>query len=73
MTEVTLEFIAKRLERIQTDLTELRAEVADLRAGQTVLTEMVFRVQRDMVQVKELLGRMDSRISRLEKDPTLNR
>jgi hypothetical protein len=35
-------------------------------ASQTVLTEMVLKLARDIVLIKELLGRMDSRISKIE-------
>jgi hypothetical protein len=67
MTEdVTLEFIAKRLERIQSGQAEMRSVISDMSAGQTVLTEMVLKLARDMVLIKELLGRMDSRISKIE-------
>ena len=54
MTEdVTLEFIAKRLERIQSGQAEMRSVISDMSAGQTVLTEMVLKLVRDMVQVKD--------------------
>jgi hypothetical protein len=67
MTEdVTLEFIAKRLERVQSGQAEMRSVISDMSAGQTVLTEMVLKLVRDMVQVKDLLGRMDNRISKIE-------
>jgi hypothetical protein len=60
------EFISEQLKLIQTELRETRAELRELSYGQTVLTDMVLRLARDMVQIKELLGRMDSRITRLE-------
>jgi hypothetical protein len=67
MTEdVTLDFIAKRLERIQGEQAEMRSAINDMSAGQTVLTDMVLRLARDMVQIKDLLGRMDNRISKIE-------
>jgi hypothetical protein len=67
MTEdVTLDFIARRLERIQSKQAETRSAISDISAGQTVLTEMVLRLARDMVQIKDLLGRMDNRISKIE-------
>lgn len=58
------------MERIQSELRDLRGEVRDLHDGQVVLTDMVFRLARDMVRVKELLGRMDARITQLERTPT---
>lgn len=66
MTDVTLEFIAKRLEIIQAEQREARAELTEVRLGLTVLTEMTLKVMRDMVQVKEMLGRMESRLSKFE-------
>ena len=74
MTAVTLEFIAERLERIQTeqaktrgDITEIRAAMTDMAADQTVLGQMMLRVERNIVQIKEHLGRMDTRIAHLEE------
>jgi hypothetical protein len=66
MAEVTLEFLARQQERILQELTGVRGEQAETRASITVLTEMVLKLARDMVLIKELLGRMDSRISRIE-------
>jgi hypothetical protein len=61
MTEdVTLDFIAKRL-RIQGEQAEMRSAINDMSAGQTVLTDMVLRLARDMVQIKDLLGRTERR------------
>jgi hypothetical protein len=64
--EVTLDFIAQRLERIQAEQTEIRQTVHDTAADVTVLTGLVLRLARDMVHVKEMLGRMESRISKIE-------
>lgn len=73
MVEVTLEFIAKRLDAIQADQSAMRADqaairasLADLAADQTVLTEMVLRVERKLVQVRDHLGRIDGRLAHLE-------
>lgn len=63
---VTLDFVAVRLERIQTEQASMRAAMADIAAGQTVLTQMVLRVERNIVQIKDHLGRMDNRIANLE-------
>ena len=59
MTEPDLNFIAERLLAIQTDMRDMRATLVDIGDGQTVLTQMVLRLERDMVRVKDLLGRMD--------------
>lgn len=76
MTE--LDFIAERLLAIQTEQASIRADFIamrvemsemriDLSDGQTVLTEMVMQLMKDMVRVKDLLSKMDGRITRLEK------
>jgi hypothetical protein len=70
---INLEFIAEQLKRVLTEQANMREElrgvregVRDLSDGQTVLTEMIFRLSRDIVRVKDLLGLMDNRISKLE-------
>ena len=68
--EITLDFIARQLDRVITEQREVRVELRDLRADVTVLTEIILRLARDMVLVKEHLGRLDARISRLEKEPS---
>ena len=73
MTE--LDFIAERLLAIQAEQASIRAamraEISEMRAdlsdGQTVLTGMVMQLMKDMVRVKDLLGKMDGRITHLEK------
>ena len=74
MTEPDLNFIAEQLKRVLTEMTAMRADMTAIRTdllnladGQTVLTGMVLQLQRDMVRVKDLLGKMDGRISRLEQ------
>jgi hypothetical protein len=67
MTDVDLNFIAERLLAIQTDMRDIKTAVTDLADGQTVLGQMILRLERDMVRVKDILGRMDSRIADLEK------
>lgn len=69
MTEPDLNFIAERLLAIQTDMRDMRATLVDIGDGQTMLTQMVLRLERDMVRVKDLLGRMDDRIAHLEAAP----
>lgn len=59
MTDISLEFIAKQLERVLVEQASMRTELKDLSAGQTVLTEMVFRIERSLVQLKDVLGRME--------------
>jgi len=73
MTE--LDFIAERLLAIQAEQAGIRAAMraemsemrTDLSDGQTVLTEMVMQLMKDMARVKDLLGKMDGRIAHLEK------
>jgi hypothetical protein len=69
MTEPDLTLIGERLLAIQTDMREMRSALIDISDGQTVLTQMVLRLERDMVRVKDLLGRMDDRIAHLETAP----
>jgi hypothetical protein len=73
MVEPTLEFIGQGFERVLAELRELRAEVHGLRgelretrADLTVLTNLYFGLARDMVLIKEMLGRFDARITKLE-------
>lgn len=77
MADVDLTFIAKQLERVlaeqagmRTEMTGMRLRLDELAAGQTVLTEMVFRVERGIVQIKDALGRLDNRITKLENATT---
>jgi hypothetical protein len=53
---------------IRADMASMRTDVTTLSDGQTVLTNLLMQVLRDMEQVKRL-GRMDARISHLEKAP----
>ena len=66
---IDLQWIGRTLLAMQREMVELRTEVTDVRHGLTVLTEMTLRLSRDMVHIKELLGRMDARIRRLEDAP----
>ena len=45
----------------------MRTAQSDLGDGQTVLTQTMFRVERDIVQVKDILARIDGRVRRLEE------
>jgi hypothetical protein len=78
MTEPDLNFIAEQLKRVLSEQASQRADIAamrtemnerltDLSDGQTVLGQMIMRLERDMVRVKDLLGKMDGRIARLEQ------
>jgi hypothetical protein len=74
VTEPDLNFIAERLLAIQTEQTAVHTDIAAVRVdlvniadGQTVLGQMILRLERDMVRIKDLLGRIDGRIAHLEK------
>jgi hypothetical protein len=49
---------------MRVEMSELRIDLSD---GQTVLTEMVMQLMKDIVRVRDLLGKMDGRITHLEK------
>jgi hypothetical protein len=74
MAEPDLNLIMERLLAIQTDMREMRADITGIRVtletlgdSQTVLGNMFLRIERDMVQVKRLLGQMDARLVHLEQ------
>jgi hypothetical protein len=74
MAEPDLNLIMERLLAIQTDMREVRADITGIRViletlgdSQTVLGNMFLRIERDMVQVKRLLGQMDARLVHLEQ------
>jgi hypothetical protein len=71
MTDEVLDFLRERFLRLDQRLDAIETELRDLRAGQTVMTDMLMRFAREMVQVKDLLGRMDNRIRKLEDAPPL--
>jgi uncharacterized protein (UPF0335 family) len=73
MADVTLEFIANRLERIQVeqtairaDITAIRADITDTKASITVLGNIALRIERDLVLVKDVLGHLDNRLRKVE-------
>jgi predicted nucleic acid-binding Zn-ribbon protein len=68
MAEVTMEFIGELLVRIQAEQTAMRQDIAEMRAEITVLTHMVFRIERDIVLIKDAIGRLDNRVARLEAE-----
>jgi hypothetical protein len=74
MAEPDLALIMERLLAIQTDMREIRSDIANIHTtletladGQTVLGNMFLRIERDMVQVKRLLSQMDARLVHLEQ------
>jgi hypothetical protein len=52
---------------IRARLDAVDARLEDSSDGQTVLTNLVMQVLRDLEHVKRLLGRMEARIEHLEK------
>jgi hypothetical protein len=67
VTEPDLNFIAERLLAIQTEITAMRIDITTIIDSQPLLFQAVMRLERDMVRVKDLLGKMDDRIAHLEK------
>jgi hypothetical protein len=65
-TTVTLEFLGAQIIEMRNEVREMRAEIKDLGYGVTVVTEMVLRLQRDMLYAKDILGRLDARLSKVE-------
>ena len=53
-----------RLTAMRAGMSEMRTDLLD---GQTVLAQMIMRLEKDMVRVKDLFGKMDGRIAHLEK------
>ena len=78
MPDPDLNLIMERLLAIQADMREIRTDITGMHAtlealgdGQTVLGNMFLRIERDMVQVKRLLGQMDARLVHLEAKAVL--
>lgn len=68
-----MEFIAERLERIQTELAAMRADTAAIRTDIavmrddiTVLGTLYLRLERNDVQIKDILARVETRVAKLE-------
>jgi hypothetical protein len=64
VTDVTLEDLGTQMERLlgefagmRREFAEIRAAQADLSNGQTVLAETMFQIERDIVQIKDVLAR----------------
>jgi hypothetical protein len=60
--------IRTRLDGIDALLNAMDARLGDMADGQTVVGNMIIRLEVGMVRVKDLLGRMDARIAHLEKE-----
>ena len=60
--------IRTRLDGIDARLDAMDARLLDIADGQTVLAQMVLRIERDMAQVKPLLGQMGTRIALLIRE-----
>jgi alkylation response protein AidB-like acyl-CoA dehydrogenase len=69
MADVNLEFMTRSFDRVLTEFAGIRSQLADVAADLKVLTGITLRLARDMEQVKDHLGRMDTRISKLETAP----
>jgi hypothetical protein len=63
MNEVSLESLAQQLEQFRNEQREMRAALDKMAADLQVLTEIVLGLARDVVQVKEILARIDGRSS----------
>jgi hypothetical protein len=63
MNEVNLETLAQQLEEFRSEQREMRAALDNMAADLKVLTGIVLGLARDMVQVKDVLARIDGRSS----------
>jgi hypothetical protein len=63
MNEVNLESLAQQLEEFRNEQREMRASLDKMAADLQVLTQIVLGLARDVVQVKEILARIDGRSS----------
>jgi hypothetical protein len=66
---VDLQWIGRTLLGMRDEQTAQRARLDDVEADLKVITGLILRLARDMEQVKDALGRLDARISRLESAP----
>jgi hypothetical protein len=71
MSDVTLEFLGLQVERLfeefavmRTELAVIRTEAVNLRADLSALTDLTLKNAREMVLIKETLGRIDARMHR---------
>ena len=51
------ELVLRELVAVRRELVGIRAAQADLSNGQTVLAETMFQIERDIVQIKDVLAR----------------
>jgi hypothetical protein len=63
MNEVNLESLAQQLEQFGKEQREMRAALNNMAADLEVLTGIVRGLARDMVQVKDILKRIDGKSS----------
>jgi hypothetical protein len=63
MNEVNLESLAQQLEEFRREQREMRAVLDNVAADLGVLRGIVLGLARDMVQVKDVLARIDGRSS----------
>ncbi len=68
METVTLEFIAKQLERVLAEQAGMREDVRNIQADIAVLQHALLRVERDTERIKDMLSRLDARVGRLETE-----
>jgi septal ring factor EnvC (AmiA/AmiB activator) len=68
METVTLEFIAKQLERVLAEQAGMREDVRNMQADIAVLQHALLRVERDTERIKDMLSRLDARVGRLETE-----
>ena len=67
MAEITLDFIGERLERIQAEQTAMRDDIRNIQADITVMGQAWLRVERTLVQTRDILARMEARLAKLER------
>jgi hypothetical protein len=71
MSDVTLEFLGLQVERLfeefavmRTELAVIRTETVNLRADLSALSDLALKNAREIVLIKEMLGRIDARMHR---------
>jgi hypothetical protein len=63
MNEANLETLAQQLEEFRREQREMRAALDKMAADLEVMTGIVLGLARDVVQVKDILARIDGRSS----------
>jgi hypothetical protein len=61
---VDLVFLATQAERLQQEVAELRAAMAEFSAGLTALTQHTFDLQREIAWIKDTLSRIEEERTR---------